>query len=334
MTMTINKKVVAYGRTIGTQYELTINTLIRKRGDVLNKHLIQVAFAGEALEDGTMDIKALAPALLALGELVEEANNLLGKQGSKVAVNVKSDFKTGSFEVAFQVVQSFLDQAIGLLPFMTDNSNLELILKSVGFLNSSGLNLLKLTKLLKGKPIKSHTVIENGLTRIETSNSFHEIKVTKEVIELYQSPRIRDNAENMVRPLELPGVEQFQVKEEGHILDYVEKNEFPYFRRETSNLAEVVSENTVEAWVEVISPVFEPERKWQVDYNGTKVYVSVLDKSFLEAVSEGQMSFSKGDMLFTKLIIRQKEDYGKIKAEHEISRVLQHKKGPSQNKLF
>jgi hypothetical protein len=46
-----------------------------------------------------MDVRDLAPALMAIGDLFSVANELLNGTGAEVRVNVQSDFRRGSFEI-------------------------------------------------------------------------------------------------------------------------------------------------------------------------------------------------------------------------------------------
>jgi len=48
-----------------------------------------VAFCGSALDKGTMDVRELAPSLLAFGALLEESNRVLNGNAAAVSVKVK-----------------------------------------------------------------------------------------------------------------------------------------------------------------------------------------------------------------------------------------------------
>ena len=74
----------------------------------------QIAYDGEAVRAGSMDVRDLAPALLAVGDLVSQANVILNGDRATASVRVESDFKRSSFEISLLLHQSLIDQARGL----------------------------------------------------------------------------------------------------------------------------------------------------------------------------------------------------------------------------
>src|SRR6185312_14261492 len=76
----------------------------------------QLVFDGEDIRDGEMDVFALAPALLGVGELFKAADVSMNGSDTVVTTAVKSNFKEGSFEIFLSVEQHLRDAAVGLLP--------------------------------------------------------------------------------------------------------------------------------------------------------------------------------------------------------------------------
>src|SRR5690349_3150194 len=98
----------------------------------------QITYSGEALENNEMDVRELAPALIAIADLLEESNNVINGGSTKIIVNVHGSFKSGSFGIDFTVIQNIFQNVMN-------------------FFNSDGvtaatnlLDLLGLTKIGKG----------------------------------------------------------------------------------------------------------------------------------------------------------------------------------------
>ena len=129
--------------------------------DEMSHAQFQIIYDGPSLVDNTMDVRELAPALLAVGDLLESANNALNKEKSTVSVSVKGSFKTGCFGIDFIVSQSFLKHVQDLFsgPQVTAAANLIQIL---GFVSGSGYSLIKLIVWLRGKKPKKIKLLENG----------------------------------------------------------------------------------------------------------------------------------------------------------------------------
>lgn len=128
----------------------------------------QIAYDGESLRDGSMDVRDLAPALLAIGNLLQNSNRVINADRGDLAVKVRSDFETGSFEIYFELIQSLSSQAH---MFITGEhlETAQQIAELVGLTTGGGggvIGALKPFKMLKGK-----RPIPGTSPRTETSKS-------------------------------------------------------------------------------------------------------------------------------------------------------------------
>ena len=74
------------------------------------KKIFYVVYDGPALASHEMDVRELAPALLAFSSLFEEANSILNRDRAKITLNVKGSFKVGCFGFELSVVQDTLQR--------------------------------------------------------------------------------------------------------------------------------------------------------------------------------------------------------------------------------
>ncbi len=66
---------------------------------------LDIAYDGPALADGSMNVRDLAPAMMAVGGFFEAANRVTNAERASVSVNVRAT-SASSFHVFFEVVQN------------------------------------------------------------------------------------------------------------------------------------------------------------------------------------------------------------------------------------
>jgi len=286
----------------------------------------KIAYDGPALDSHEMDVKELAPALLAVGELLEEANAIFNGSESKVAVNIKA-FSEGSFGVDFNVIQNSI---AGLFPALSGSGvsgGINLIVL-IGFIKDSEHSLIGFIKKLRKQEIKSITRLEVGSVKVEIEG-WETMEVSEEVIKLFGNFQVRKSLELIVKkPLENPGVDEVAFSS-GGATEKITKAESEYFALPEIDET-LISEHELQSNLQIVSISFKEDNKWRF-YDGNNTFFAVvLDKEFLDKIATNEEYFAKDDLLEVLLTIKQYSVPDGIRAEYYIKKVLSHKKAGRQ----
>jgi hypothetical protein len=295
----------------------------------MSKASLHVSYDGDAVESGIMDVRDLAPALLSIGELCQQANAVLSGRDTEVSVHVKAEFKKGSFGIDLEVVQSLIAQAKSLLT----NENVQSATTIIEAVFGTG-GIIALLKWLRGEKDPDTTTLQNGNIKIELKgDNIHDnhIVVKPEIYSLVRDPKVRKAIDGAVRPLKRPGITKLEVKRGGKVIQTVQKDQAPYLtlapKEEMAVIAEVDEAQGVTriAYLEIMKLSFKQNNKWGFsDGSGGMLYAEIEDEEFSQKVNRHEYSFGKGDQLKVLLRTRTiKQPGGKYQAEHAILKVLE-----------
>jgi hypothetical protein len=296
----------------------------------------QIVYGGPSLENNEMDIRELAPALVAVADLLEESNWIINGGGSKINVNVRGSFKSGSFGIDFTVVQNAYQNIIELFssPQMTATCNL---LTLIGI---SGVDVIKdipmlyglipFLKALKNRKIQRVENISEDRIRITITNQ-ETIDADPRVLDLLKSQRIRDALEKIItEPLNKPGINEIKLGEDivkNQILVSGEEKE--YFKVPPTQ-DELLGESISEAYLQVVSLSFNKDNKWRFSRGENVFYASVIDEKFLGQIDRNEINFSKDDLLKVKLLTKDLLGLKGMRSEYTIIEVLEQRRAARQ----
>lgn len=291
----------------------------------------QITYAGSALDNNEMDVRELAPALVAVADLLEEANNIVNGGSSKIAVSVHGAFKSGSFGIDFRVIQDIFQNVMNL--FNSEGVTAANNLLGLLGLKDVGKGLIALIKKLKGRRIKNIEKLDDNRVRIHIDTR-EKIDIEGSVLELYKSARVRDALDKVInRPLNRNGIEEFRSLIAGQKEPVIVRKEEKDFFELPLIDDELLGENETEAYLQVVSLSFKEDNKWRFSRGENVFFASVEDTHFLGGINRNEIRFSKDDILKVRLLTKDLLTGNGIRTEYKVLEVLEHRSAARQLRL-
>ena len=298
-----------------------------------------IKYDGPALESHQMDVRELAPALIALSNMLEEANKVAFPDSASVKVNVQGNFKGGSFGVDLIAIQSITDQIVSIFsgPEASAFSNLKSILEAIGLIvgtGGAGGGLIGIIKWLRGrKPSSIRTSGDRVVFEVVEESISETFEVDLVAGRLYQSRVVRKALANVVKPLERGGIDIFASGQDGQTAEVIRKDDAPWFTVAESD-ADIVSDTVAEhVLLQIESAVFKDDNKWRFSDGSGSFFAEVSDPIFVNKINSGDERFGKGDVLIVDLRRIQTISDNGLKMEYSIVRVHEHR-APLQRQLL
>ncbi len=286
----------------------------------------RITYDGEGLVNHEMDVKLLAPALIAVGELLENANRVLNHGQTKVVVNVRGSLKTGSVAIDFSTVQTIYNQVIDFLTGKEITAAVT-ILAFLGLSAKDGKQgVLQAIKWLKGRKISRFT-LEDSVVVIYVDDEM--LIVEEAVFELLKDYELRRSYEKVLEPLEHNGIDKFVVSTDTVIVEVVEKSERFWFVAPPP-AEQRFDPSVYEETLQIERIEFDKDNKWRFTDGSAQFYAVITDKNFLDRIANGDAVFAASDTLRVRIKKTQSIELGKLKNSYEIIEVLDHRKTQKQ----
>lgn len=302
----------------------------------------RIAYTGSALNNGEMDVRELAPALLAFADLVKYANHEIGGKGEiKVAINQDS-IQAGSFDLTFLLNTNILNETTTLVG-MANNNGLSDLLTVLGWgvnctaVGGAIFSVFKFIRELSHKQVDDVEYILDNQVKIK----FHDgntIVTTKNTFKVYGNIDCRKAIENIVKPVkEHEGIDGFELRtpdnQSKDPIEKITKNEaYIYDVPVQSEPEESLKTQEQERLVQIISVNFE-HGKWRLTDGDTSFWANIQDNDFLRKIENNELRFGKGDMLLVVCYIKQYVKNGKLSSETIVTQVKDIRRKPLQLKL-
>lgn len=292
----------------------------------MSKAQFTVAYDGPALTGGTMDVRDLAPALLAVGQLIDAVNTTLNRDDAKVSVNVRAT-NPGSFSITLEIIQTYTQQIVGLFAGseVTAAAN---ILALLGGGAAAGKGLLWLIKRLGGRKPDRVEMVDPDHVKVVFDGEA--IVVPLKLIRLYQDLAVRAAAERVVyEPLQREGIERFIAFKDTESEITVMDSEAEAFRKPEAD-EQILLDDVRRSAFSIVSLAFKDDNKWRLHDGNGQISTSIADEDFLRRVDRNEISFAKGDVLICDVRVRQSQTPNGLKTEYTVEKVVEHKRAPRQ----
>lgn len=297
----------------------------------------QIVYKGSNVDDGSMDVRDLAPALLDIGNLLEDTNTLLNSTKASVRVRIKS-FGRGSFTVDLEFLQSIQESIKAALFVAQQPLSALALLELLGIaISPSNIHIdgvLQLLRFLKGQAPRSSTVVEAGKVRIENCEG-NNITVNQNVVFLAQNEKIQKDINGALGPVLRGGVESVRIGS----TEPIGKEDAEHVVQSTKSLTaplgeEIREESERRVALRVKAPLLEGSGKWRLASEDQQYYVSIEDPGFLDRVHGGLESFSSGDVVVVRLKTISTFSDGRVREEHAVTEVISHIRRHQQTDIF
>lgn len=265
-------------------------------GMPMSRQEFSVAYDGSARLDGhSIDVRTLAPALMAFGKLLREANIEFNGKKTTTKVLVVSDFEHKCFNVNFELVLGWYEQVKQLLG-LDEAKTAKEVLEWVGLIKpaivgaslaAGRMTYLQFLKWRKGREIIEEQTDSTpaGFISISIKGDGNKVEISPEILRLAKNPKALKATQDAFLPLgqdgfdtmrvsggELSPAETFKPAEVEDIIASCAKG-----IEESKGFFEPEVEDTP-AWLSVYSPVYdEKAEKWRFRLGRETIYADISE---------------------------------------------------------
>ena len=295
----------------------------------VSEAVFRIAYDGEAVRDGEMEVSDLAPALLGIAQMLKAAGTVLEGEQSQVSVKVKST-REGSFEVWLTVA---VEAGKGAWAFWK-NPEVQAAAQLAQVIGLSGIGVgtgaIEIVRKLKGRKPKAVVEASPGMVSLEVDGVMLEVPEISARVAL--DPAFRSALEKVISdPLDKDGFDVVMIGPQSGA-SRIEKTEADYYRAPGNNQADEFVSRHTKAF-SIVSLSFKPGQKWKLSDGGAIRHVKMSDRDFGGRVDRSEVAFAKGDILVCEVVETSRRTESGFKSDYEIVKVVDHRKATPEPPL-
>ena len=279
---------------------------------------LTVTYDGPALESHRMDVRELAPALLALADALQESNEILEPGAPPVTLDISATDE-GSFLINLILVRPDLP---GRLVDMFSGDSATALANLLGIFGGAT-GLLAFIKHAAGRQVRNMTRADEAGNTTVTFEDGTSVTYPSSTVRLYRSFKVRRHVQRFVEPLGSDGVDAVKVKSETIEEIEITDSDRPAFEIGAPPATPPIVDQVTPMAVSLASVAFSDGNKWRLSDGERTFWATMADQSFQARIDQGE-PFRKGDILRADMRIVQTRDSDGLHTEWTVERVTEH----------
>ncbi len=302
----------------------------------MTKVRFKIAFEGEPFEGGEIDVRDLAPTLLAFGNVVQAANKSLNGDRADARLKVAAT-EQACFEAALTMDVSWVTDMLDVVAahpqrVVAADQLMELLLKG----GAIGGGLFAAIKFLKGKRPEKVEPQGDGSTEITVNQTT--IVVSDKTVQLLQDLPTREAIEDLGRKAaRVEGLENLRLGVDTDAIEAVRLSQadLPSLKVPPEPDEPDVEVTNREAWLKIVSVHFRDGYKWRFSDGGERPFTAeVEDQTFLNQVQEGLVAMNANDTIRCRLREEQSLSTSNLIKTVFVEEVIDYRPGARQMNLL
>ena len=305
----------------------------------MTKARFEIAFEGDPFEDGEIDVRDLAPTLLAFGNVVQAANKALNGDRAEARLKVAAT-KEGSFVAALTMDVSWLKDMLDVVAshphrVVAADQLMDLLIKA-GTILGGPIGLFAAVKALKGKRPDRVEQKLNGTTEITINQTT--FLVDDRTVGLLQDLPTREAVEGLGnKAAQVSGLDNLRI---GADIEGAPAVRFAKADLRSLNVPpepeELDTETTHrDAWLKIVSVHFTDGYKWRFSDGGERPFTAEMeDAKFQGEVREGNVTLNANDAIKCRLREEQSLSSSSLIKVVYVEEVLDYRPGARQMSLL
>lgn len=285
----------------------------------MQTNILKIAYQGEALRNGTMELRDLAPALLAFSGFVESVNAIVNQKDFKLAIHVKS-FEKGSFGIELIIADASLLSQF-LEPFAGTNASaianlLEILGASV--LGGKGIFWL-IQKLRKSRSVVAHSADTVTIT-LEDGET---LQVAEPLYRAASDALVQRYLFEALKPVSKEGIDSFQMyssETPSEITTEITKETLRDY--EPAEQTEILTSDVRVQYCTIVDLSFE-KTEWRLSDGESTFNVTIEDKDFLQSVRDTSVVITPSTQLKVEIKTEQRRVIKNLRTTRTLLRVLE-----------